>query len=92
MSITLSPKLEAIVREKVQFGPYEDAEDVLHRALDLLEVQERFERLRASIEEADAEIERGEGTEWSPELMDRIRKKADEQIRLGIAPNPDVCP
>jgi hypothetical protein len=39
-----------------------------------------------------AEIERGEGYEWTPELMEEISREADEQIRLGRLPKPDVCP
>ena len=90
MSITLSASLEAVIREKADSGPYADVEDVLTRALTLLEEQEDFERLRQLLVEADAAIERGEGAEWSTELIGRIRATGNDQFRLGTMLNPDV--
>jgi hypothetical protein len=52
----------------------------------------RLQRLRESLIEADAEIERGEGVEWSSELMERLSREADEMFRQGMQPDPDVCP
>jgi hypothetical protein len=51
-----------------------------------------LQRLRASLVEADAEIERGEDVEWSPELIERLNREADEMFKQGIQPDPDVCP
>jgi hypothetical protein len=39
-----------------------------------------------------AELERGEGIELTPEVMEEISREADELIRLGVLPKPDVCP
>jgi hypothetical protein len=39
-----------------------------------------------------ASIERGEGREWTSELMEEIEREAEEMIRLGILPDPNVCP
>jgi hypothetical protein len=39
-----------------------------------------------------AAIERGDVSEFTPELMDEIEREADERPRLGLSPKPDVCP
>jgi hypothetical protein len=50
--------------------------------------ERRLDRLRAAI----AEGERGEGVPWTPELMDQLRREAEEMRRRGEKPDPDVCP
>jgi antitoxin ParD1/3/4 len=92
MNVTLSPQLEAIIRDRVASGLYEDADEVVEKALLLLDDQDRINRLRASIEESERQFERGEYDEWSHELMEKIILEGDEMARRGIAPDPDVCP
>jgi antitoxin ParD1/3/4 len=92
VSVTLTPQLEALVRQKVETGPYGSAEEVIEEALQALEERERFQRLRASLMEAEAEIERGEGVEWTPELMEHLKREANELRRQGAEPDRDVCP
>jgi predicted transcriptional regulator len=66
---------------------------VLREALRMLNVRERrVQEIRASIEEGLAELERGEGIELTPEVMEEISREADELTRLGVLPKPDVCP
>jgi len=36
-------------------------------------------------------IDRGEGIELTPELMDEIELEAEEMVRLGRKPKLDVC-
>jgi antitoxin ParD1/3/4 len=93
MVIQVSPDIEASIRERVESGAYEDATDVIRKALRALESREqRIREIRASIDEGIAAIERGEGREWTPELRDEINREADERIRLARLPDPDVCP
>ncbi len=93
MVIQVSPDIEESIRERVESGAYEDATDVIRKALRALESREqRIREIRASIDEGRAAIERGEGREWTPELRDEINREADERIRLGRLPDPDVCP
>jgi antitoxin ParD1/3/4 len=93
MSITVPADLEERIREKVESGDYEDPSEVLRMAMRLLDKRDkRLQELRASIEEGIAAIERGEGIELTPEVWDEIEREADEHLRLGIPPNPDVCP
>ena len=93
MPIQLTPETEALIREKVDSGRYATADEVIEVALRLLAVREQHtQQLRASIAEGLAAIERGEGVELTPELMDEIDREIDERLRRGERPNPDVCP
>lgn len=92
MSVTLSPQLEQVVRRSLESGRYRDETDVLGEALRLLEERDRADRLRASIAEADAEIDRGEGIAWTRELMDRLTREAEENSASGKPVNDDVKP
>jgi antitoxin ParD1/3/4 len=91
MTVTLSPELEASIRQKVDAGHYQDADAVVRAALRALEAHERLEALRASLVEGNEQIERGEGIPWTPELMDRLGREAAELVRRGHRPHPDVC-
>lgn len=88
MSVTLNPKAEAKVRQKVDEGLYADVDTVLHEALELLDRRDKLERLRALLREG----EEGDSVPWTPELMAQLSQEADEMIRQGIEPDPDVCP
>lgn len=93
MVIHVTPEIEADIRQLVSSGEFADETEVLLMALRLLDArQRRLEEIRASLKEAIASIERGEGREWSSELMAEIRQEADEKIRLGLPPKIDVCP
>lgn len=61
MNVTLTPDVEALIAERVASGRYADASEVVREALRLLEQRDRWERLRESLAEAEAEIDRGEG-------------------------------
>lgn len=93
MVMPIPADVEERVREKVESGAYPDPAEVMRAALRLLDKRDqRLEELRASIAEGIAAIERGEGFELTPELLLEIDREVDEHIRLGIPPNPDVCP
>lgn len=93
MVIHVTPEIEADIRQRIESGEYADESEVVRKALRTLQAsEERIREIRASIEEGMAEIEDGGGYEWTPELMEEIRREADEMIRLGRLPKPDVCP
>jgi antitoxin ParD1/3/4 len=93
MSISVPADLEESIRQKVASGRYGDPSEVIRAALRLLEVRDqRAQDLRSSIAEGLAAIERGEGIALTAELMEEIDREAEEQIRLGVPPDPDVCP
>lgn len=92
MNVLVSPRFEALIRQKVESGPYSDAAKVVEEALTLLDNRDRLQRLRQSLIEADEAIDHGEGLEWTPELMEQIRAEAEEKVRNGYRPDPDVWP
>jgi putative addiction module CopG family antidote len=93
MSVVVPADLEAVIRQKVESSLYEDPAEVIQAAVRLLDKRDQqLEKLRALVAEGLATLERGEGKELTPELWEEIERAADEQIRLGIPPDPDVCP
>jgi antitoxin ParD1/3/4 len=92
MNVTLTPELEAMVRHRVASGRYPSASEVIHEALRLLEERDRLRELRASLARADEQIDRGDAVEWTPELLERLSQEAEELVRQGAQPRPDVCP
>ena len=65
MNVSLTPNLEAFIREKTDSGDYNNASEVVREALRLLKQVEadralRRERLRAALAEGDAALESGD--------------------------------
>ena len=92
MTITLTPQLEALIRQKVEAGPYATADEVIEEALQALEERERLQQLRAKLQIGLDQIERGEVIEYTSELHEQIRQSARHRVLAGEKPNPDVCP
>lgn len=92
MSIALDAELEAMVRQKVDTGQYDNADAVIREALEALEERERLQRLRAILDRAEEQADHGEAVEFSDEFLDRLTREADELYRQGKQPHPDVCP
>ena len=93
MTITLTPELEAMVRQKVETGRYDDADAVVQAALLLLDAHERrLDRLRTAVAAADEQFEQGKYARWTPELRARLKQEAEDLARQGHQPHPDVRP
>lgn len=88
MTVTLTPQLEAFVRQKVDGGSYRTADEVIAEALSLLDERDRRRRLVAALD-AGAQ---GEGIPFTTELLDEIDREVDERVRRGDTPSPDVRP
>jgi antitoxin ParD1/3/4 len=89
MSVQIAPDLEAIIRDKVETGGYADADAVLREAMRLLEDRDRRQ---AWLLQALAEGEKGEAVEFTPKRMERIRRRARENARLGKPVGDAVTP
>jgi antitoxin ParD1/3/4 len=81
MTLTLSPEQERRVADVLRFGVYQNAEQVLDRALEMLLAQEEWlaenrDEIAAAIELGFAEAERGESIDGD-EVRSRMaaRKK-----------------
>jgi len=74
MNISLTPELERIVKSKVDSGLYNNASEVIREALRRMAEQERIEAmklewLRAEIDRAWQQAERGEFVQATPESI-----------------------
>lgn len=93
MNVSLTPRLEEIVRKKVDSGLYNNASEVVREAIRQMDNRDqRLERLRAAIAEADEDVRRGNVFDWTETSMQEIIAEADEERRLGIPADADVQP
>ncbi len=93
MTVTLTPQIEEIIRKKVEAGQYTNASELVGQAVLQLEARDRqIERLNAALQVGIDQADRGELIPWTPDLMDRLEREADEMVRLGTPIRPDVQP
>ncbi len=92
MNISLTPEQEAMVRDKVESGLYNNNSEVVREALRLLDQHDKREKLREAIAQAKASVARGDVRAWTPQRLDEIWRQADQAAAAGEKPNPDVCP
>jgi antitoxin ParD1/3/4 len=90
--MSLTPQLEAMIRQRVESGRYNDASEVVQEALRLLEEREKRDHLRALLEVGLEQSRRGDVVEFTPALMENIKRRAHERFLRGEEPDPDVCP
>jgi len=83
VNVTLTPELEALVERKLGEGGYRDASEVIQEALQLLAERDAYDRLRAELQIGLDQIRRGETVEYTPELMERLMREAEEDVRHG---------
>jgi antitoxin ParD1/3/4 len=91
MSVTLAPEIEDRVRLWVESGRYPSTDAVLLDALRLLEERD-LDTLRAKLQTGIDQLDRGEGIPFTHELVLEMRREAQDRLRRGERPNPDVCP
>lgn len=92
MTVHLGPQLEARIQRHIEDGPYNDADDVVGTALRLLEERDQLVSLKSAIAVADEQIARGEVVEWTPDMMDRLKREASENVAMGKPIKRDVRP
>ena len=83
MDVTLSPELKELVRRRVESGRYHSAGQVIEEALLLLDERDHWAALQAELKQGFDQLDRGEGVVWTPEIMDRLKREASENSRLG---------
>jgi antitoxin ParD1/3/4 len=77
MNISLTPHLEAMIREKVESGSYNSASEVVREALRLLEEGDqlralKLERLRRDIQDG---LESGPSARFDPQEIKRTARE-----------------
>jgi hypothetical protein len=58
----------------------------------LMEVQERYARLKATIDKGYESSERGDVVPLTPELIEELKREAERRELNGEEPDPDVWP
>ncbi|QLE56945.1 type II toxin-antitoxin system ParD family antitoxin [Nostoc sp. TCL26-01] len=87
MNITLKPEIEQFIQAQLATGRYANAEEVISKALKLLEKQDKeyqewVEETRQKVDVAIAELERGEGLDGETvvmQILDRFQKARESQ-------------
>lgn len=95
MRLELPPRLEAVIRGKVESGDYPDVAAVIAEAVGLLterDDRKKVEWLRSALQVGIDQFERGEVVEWTPSLYEEILEKARLKAREGKLPKADVLP
>lgn len=93
MNVSLTPKLEELIQNKVESGYYNNASEVVREALRLLETRDRrLTWLRAQMADSLEQVQRGEVYEVTDEFWADLDREVDERLARGEVPNPDVCP
>ena len=93
MNISLTPELDAMIREKVESGLYSNTSEVVREALRLMQQRdEKEERLRAALAIGIKDFKRGNVVEWTPKLMDEIWREGKAAFEAGEPFDPDVWP
>lgn len=81
MQIDLTPEQQDFVRQAVESGRFERAEDAVQAAMSLwVQHERRRAEILAAVDTAKASIDRGEGIEITQQSM---RALADDVKRLG---------
>ena len=82
MTIHLKPELEALVKEDVERGPYQSADEYVAQAVQMLHAHERWlaedrAEIAAKIEHGFAQAERGEMVDGE-EAFRQLRQRHDQ--------------
>ena len=93
MQITVTPEQEALIRHAIQTGRLDRPEDAVTEALLLWEEREMLRSsLIASLEKANASIERGEGRMITEESMQALAEEAKQRLRARLAAERSPSP
>lgn len=90
VKIEIDARTAAMIQQQVAEGRYPSTDEVVREAMRQLTERDRLADLRASLEEARAQFDRGEYVVWSSELMDKLEREADEIVRREEAVQPDA--
>lgn len=86
MNVELTPDQRAFVQKAIETGRFRREEEAVQEALALWEERERRRlELLAMLDEADAELARGEGIPITEESMKAVAADIKERLRQRIA-------
>ena len=87
-TITVEPTIKERIQQQIESGRFADASEVVSKALDVLENEQKLRVLRELIAEAMEDVANGDVFEWTSTSMAEIWAEADEEDRRGL-PIPD---
>jgi antitoxin ParD1/3/4 len=85
VNVSITPELDAFLQARVKSGRYQTTSEVVREALRLLERHEQerdqaFQQLKAKLDQAAAEAERGELLDGD-EVFEELREMIEERRR-----------
>jgi len=94
MHVNLSPEMEGYIKEKVGSGFYSNATEVIRDAIRRMQSEEaRLLAFRTAVDLGNAQIEKGQGIAYTPEVSQDILREARARAKSGKpVTNPDVLP
>lgn len=93
MHVNLSAEMDSYIKGKVASGFYGNATEVIRDAIRRMQEEEsRLAAWQAAIAKGNAQLDRGEGAPYTPELMERLTQSAIEALHNGQPIDPDVLP
>jgi len=91
MEICLTPDQEALIYEAVAAGRFKRPEDAVREALSLWEEREHARaEFRATLDEAEDSLARGEGTEITRQSMRELTDSIIERTRAHLSAEPNA--
>lgn len=77
MHVNFSTEMESYIKGKVGGGFYKSATEVIRDAIRRMQAdEERMTAFRAAVAKGDAQLDRGEGVVFTPELMESMTQTA----------------
>lgn len=85
MNVELTPDQRAFVQKAIESGRFKREEEAVEEALALWEERERRRlEILAMLDDADAELARGEGIPITEESVPRLIEEAKERLRKRV--------
>lgn len=93
MYVNFSPEMEVFIKNKVASGFYGNATEVIRDAIRRMQAEEsRAMAWQTAIKEGSAQLDRGEGVDFTRETMNDITRSAIDAMHSDQPMSPDVLP
>lgn len=93
LHVNLSPEMEGFIKSKVASGFYGNATEVIRDAIRRMQAEDlRANAWRAAVKAGDDELDRGEGVEYTTDVLADITSAAINSMHSGKPIDPDVLP
>ena len=93
MHVNLSPEMEGFIKSKVSAGFYGNATEVIRDAIRRMQAEEsRVAAWHAAIAKGDAQLNRGEGIAYNPDVLKKITQSAIVAMHSSEPMDPDALP